>query len=297
MEIREKVSLKEFAWWKIGGPADYFCLPRTIEEVTQAAEFARSKNLPITVLGGGTNVLISDDGIEGLVIGMKQLTGVESEERDGTVMITALAGSPKSELTKIFLRRKLAPALFLCGLPGDVGGGVVMNAGVAEAVVPREFVEMTDWVEFIDLNSPHLQIKVLTRGQMGWKYRASSGWQPGIIVRAGFSWPLEVDEEIPRKVKDATKNRLARQPLELPSCGSTFKNPPGNSAGALIDQAGLKGYRQGGAQVSPKHANFIVNTGGATARDVHSIIRHVQGEVLAKFGVQLETEVKFLGRW
>jgi UDP-N-acetylmuramate dehydrogenase len=105
------------------------------------------------------------------------------------------------------------------------------------------------------------------------------------------------DDEIPRKVKEATKNRLARQPLDLPSCGSTFKNPDGGKAGALIEKAGLKGFRIGGAQVSPKHANFIVNTGGASAQDVITIIRHVQSEVKSQFGFTLETEVKFLGRW
>lgn len=297
MEIREKVPLKDWAWWKIGGPADYFCLPKTIDEVREAIRFAQEKKIPITVLGGGTNVLISDAGVEGLVIGMKQLTGVEARDEGGRVCVTALAGSNKSELTKIYMRRKLAPALFLCGLPGDVGGGVVMNAGVAEQVEPREFVEITDWVEYIDLSSPNLELKHVKRENLQWKYRHSSGWQPGIIVRAGLSWPDRPDDEIPRKVKDATKNRLARQPLELPSCGSTFKNPDGHKAGALIDQAGLKGYRIGGAQVSPKHANFIVNTGGATATDVNSIIRHVQSEVRSKFNVQLETEVKYLGRW
>lgn len=294
MEIRRDVSLKEWAWWKIGGPAEYFCQPATLEEVREAARFALEKNLPLTVLGGGTNVLISDGGIKGLTIAMKSLAGVQSEERDGRLLMTALAGSPKSELTKLFMRRKLAPALFLCGLPGDVGGGVVMNAGVAERIEPREFVEIVDWVEYLDLSRPELPIVRKNKSELIWKYRASSGWQPGIVVRAGLSWSLSPDDEIPRKVKDATKNRLARQPLDLPSGGSTFKNPDNGKAGALIEQAGLKGYKVGGAQVSPKHANFIVNLGGATASDVQTIIRHVRSEVEAKFGVKLETEIKFL---
>src|SRR5579864_7586154 len=121
MEIQEKVLLKDFTFWKIGGPADYFCLPTSVDEVRSALEFARTRGLPVTVLGGGTNVLISDDGIEGLVICMKKLVGVTTEVRDGRVFVEALAGSGKSELVKIFLKRKLAPALFLCGLPGDVG--------------------------------------------------------------------------------------------------------------------------------------------------------------------------------
>lgn len=297
MEIREQVSLKDWAWWKIGGPADYFCLPKTIEEVREAVRTARDKGWLITVLGGGTNVLISDQGVQGLVICMKQLTGIERSDSNGLINLSVLAGTPKSDLTKIFMKAKLAPALFMCGLPGDVGGGVVMNAGVAEQVVPREFVEITDWIEYFDLNDPELKLIRKTKDELKWKYRASAGWQPGIVVRAGLSWPLEEDPEIPNKVREATRNRLHRQPLELPSCGSTFKNPEGHKAGALIDQAGLKGFRIGGAQVSPKHANFIVNTGGATANDVNSIIKHVKSEVKAKFNVELETEVRFLGRW
>jgi len=297
MEFREKVALKDWTWWKIGGPADFFCLPKSIDQVREAARFAATRGIPMTILGGGTNVLVSDAGVEGLVIGMKHLNHAEVSEEGGRVRVTALAGTPKSELTKIYMKRKLAPALFLCGLPGDVGGGVVMNAGIGEKVHPREFVEITDWIEYLDLNDQDFPIRRKDKGQVQWTYRHSSGWQPGIIVRAGISWPNEVDEEIPTKVREATKNRLKRQPLDLPSCGSTFKNPPGQFAGALIEQAGLKGYAQGGAQVSPKHANFIVNTGGASAADVQAIIRHVQSEVKSKFQVQLETEVRFLGRW
>lgn len=295
MEIHQNVSLRDFAWWKIGGPADFFCLPKTIEDVLAAVRFAEEKKLPITVLGGGTNVLISDQGIEGLTIGLRQFTGAEVQESDGFVRVTALAGTPKSELTKIFLKRKLAPALFLCGLPGDVGGGVVMNAGVAEMIRPREFVELTEWVEWIDLNTKNRVRKPAQ--DLQWSYRHSSGWQPGIIVRAGLMWPNEPDDTISRKVTEATKVRRSKQPLELPSCGSTFKNPEGHKAGALIDQAGLKGYSRGGAQVSMKHANFIVNNGGATAADVKHIIEHVQNEVKRQFAVDLQCEVKFLGRW
>jgi len=295
VEIRENVVLKDYAWWKIGGPADFFCLPKTPDHVREAVEFAKSKGLKITVLGGGTNVLISDQGVQGLVICMRQLTGVEVQEGEGEIRIEALAGTPKTELTKIFVKRKLAPALFLCGLPGDVGGGVVMNAGVGEMIVPREFVEIIEWVEWLDLNSG--TFKRAKRDGLQWHYRHSTGWEPGIIVKAGVVWPLQADPEIPRKVTEATKVRRSKQPLELPSCGSTFKNPEGGKAGQLIEQAGLKGFRIGGAQISPKHANFIVNTGGATALDVHQIINKVRDEVKRQSGFSLETEVRYLGRW
>lgn len=295
MEIRENVLLKDFAWWKIGGPADFFCLPKSVNEVQEAVEFARSRGVPITVLGGGTNVLISDQGIEGLVICMKQLIGTELKEDENWVRVEALAGTAKSELTKIFLKRKLAPALFLCGLPGDVGGGVVMNAGVAEQIEPREFVEITGWVDVLDLQKN--TVRRMAKADLNWHYRRSEGWQPGIIVRAEIVWPNRPDDTIPRRVTEATKVRRSKQPLEMPSCGSTFKNPHPQSAGALIEKAGLKGYAIGGAQVSPKHANFIVNKGGACASDVDTIIRHIRQEVRKQFQVDLETEVRYLGRW
>lgn len=298
MEFRERVALKDWTWWKIGGPADYFCAPTTVEEIRQAVQFTWDKKIPLTVLGGGTNVLVSDAGVEGLVIAMKHLNQVEQmSEENGRLSVVALAGTPKSELTKIFMKRKLAPALFLCGLPGDIGGGIVMNAGIGEKVEPREFVEIVDWFEYLDLSSSGLELRRKDKDQIKWHYRHSDGWQPGIVVRAQVSWINQIDEEIPRRVREATRSRLARQPLDLPSCGSTFKNPPGHHAGALIEKAGLKGYRVGGAQVSPKHANFIVNTGGATSADVRSIMVHVQEEVRRQFGVSLETEVKCLGRW
>lgn len=295
MEIRENVLLKDFAWWKIGGPADFFCLPKSVNEVQEAVEFARARGLKVTVLGGGTNVLISDQGIEGLVICTKQLTGTEVHEDENLVRVLALAGTPKSELTKVFLKRKLAPALFLCGLPGDVGGGVVMNAGVAEKIEPREFVEIVSWVDVLDLNQN--AVRRMAKAELDWHYRRSEGWQPGVIVRAEILWPNQPDETIPRRVTEATKVRRSKQPLEMPSCGSTFKNPHPQSAGALIERAGLKGFTVGGAQVSTKHANFIVNLGGASASDVDTVIRHVRKEVQRQFQVDLETEVRYLGRW
>jgi UDP-N-acetylmuramate dehydrogenase len=297
MEIREQEPLNKYAWWKIGGPADFFCLPTTVAEVQEAARFALDKKIPITVLSGGTNVLISDKGIAGLVICTKNFKGVESREENGRVIIECLGGTPKAELTKIFLVKKLAPALFLCGLPGSVDGGVVMNAGVSEQIEPREFVEITDWFEYIDLADPNLSVKRKTRNEITWTYRHTSGWEPGIVVRAGISWELKPEADLQQKVKDASKNRLARQPLDLPSCGSVFKNPPGSKAGQLIDQCGLKGFTVGGAQVSPKHANFIVNIGGAKAADVHAVISHVKSTVSKQFSISMETEVRYLGRW
>ncbi|MCM2354444.1 MAG: UDP-N-acetylmuramate dehydrogenase [Pseudobdellovibrio sp.] len=294
LKISQNVNLAEYTSWLVGGNADNFCLPETLDDLKEAITFAKDKNLKITILGGGTNVLVSDDGIEGLTICLRRLSKISSFEKDGRLHIEALSGTAKSELLKTFLKQKLAPALFLAGLPGDVGGGVVMNAGVAEAFVPREFMDFVDWVEVLTLD---LQTIRLQKNQLTVKYRHTDGWQPHIIVNVGMSWPLENDPTILDKVREANKIRLSKQPLDMPSCGSVFKNPEGHKAAQLIDSTGLKGYRVGDAQVSLKHANFIVNLEKATAKNIWDVITHVQKTVEKEKGVKLTTEVVKLGRW
>ncbi len=303
MKLEKQVALAPLTWWKIGGPAEHFIQPRDQEELEQALQWAQSQSWPVTVLGGGSNVLIPDEGLPGLVISLRELRGLKSEiipqeePPFQRLCITALAGTPKSDLTKVFLEHKLAPALFLCGLPGDTGGGVVMNAGVSESIQPREFVEIVDWVEVLRINSENSNEASLLRfanTDLRWTYRHSSGWQPGVIFRVSLSWPLQPQENIMSEVKLATRNRLKKQPLNWPSCGSVFKNPEGYKAGALIEQSGLKGFSIGQAQVSELHSNFIINRGGATAKDVRSLIEHIQNTVRDKFAVELQTEVRFL---
>lgn len=279
----------------MGGKARYFAQPQNIKELHDAVNWAEENKQAPTILSGGSNVLISDKGIDGLVVQLSKLTGTSQKEENNYLKITAWAGSPKSDLTKIFLKRKLAPAIFLAGLPGDVGGGVVMNAGVGDQVVPKEFVEIVEWVEVFDLKEKKL--KIFQNRDLKWSYRKCEGWQPGIVVQVGFTWPLKEESDVVEKVFAANRNRMKRQPLELPSCGSVFKNPPNDKAGRLIEAVGLKGYRVGDAEVSEKHANFIVNKGGAKAQDIHQVIEHVKAEVLARFQVKLETEVVYLGQW
>jgi len=294
LKILKNVNCAEYTSWLVGGEAEHFCLPENIQQLQEAMDFSKQQNLPVTILGGGSNVLISDQGIPGLTICLRRFSGVSFETRDGRIFIQALSGTAKSELLKIFLKNKLAPALFLAGLPGDVGGGVVMNAGVAESFHPREFMEFVDSIEVMN---PKGEIHQINKSDLKISYRHTDGWQPNIITTVNMSWPLEEDLEILNKVKEANKTRLSKQPLDMPSCGSVFKNPEGFKAAQLIDQCGLKGFRIGDAQVSLKHANFIVNLDQARAADIWDVILHVQKTVLEQKNVQLKTEVVRLGRW
>lgn len=294
LNISKNVNLAQYTSWLIGGDAEYFCLPTAPEELREALAFAREQGLPVTILGGGSNVLVSDRGIKGLTIGLRRFSALSSEVRDGKIFIECLSGTAKSELLKIFLKNQLAPALFLAGLPGDVGGGVVMNAGVAEMFEPREFMELVD---SIDVMTADGEVRTLNKSELNIRYRHTDGWQPHIVMRARISWPYEKKPEILTQVREANKIRLSKQPLDMPSCGSVFKNPEGHKVAQLIDQCGLKGFRIGDAQISLKHANFIVNLGEAKAEDVWSLIRHAQKTVKEQRGVDITTEVIRLGEW
>lgn len=291
LEFKKNIVLAPYTSWLVGGPAEYFCLPKNKDEIIQAVEFAEKQKLKLTVLGGGSNVLIADEGISGLVICLKNFSGLQIESQSPRLELRVLSGTGKSELLKTFLKFKLAPALFLAGLPGDVGGGVVMNAGVAEAFLPREFVEIVDWVEVLKKQNTNWSVQIFRKEELRWSYRHSNGWQPGIITEVGISWENNPDETILAKVKEANRLRLSKQPLDMPSCGSVFVNPPGHKAAQLIDQCGLKGFQIGDAQVSMKHANFIVNLGTAKAADIWSVIEHVKKIVFQKTKIALNTEV------
>ncbi len=294
MKILENVKLTDYTSWLIGGHADYFCLPTNPSELKEILIEAQQKKWPVTVFSGGSNVLISDQGIRGLTICLRKFSAIQSEIKDNKIIIQCLAGTAKSELLKLFLKNQLAPALFLAGLPGDIGGGVTMNAGVAEAFHPREFLDFVDWVEIMDFGG---QSRRVEKEKLSVGYRHCDGWQPGIITKVQISWPMDQDKDVILKVREANKLRLTKQPLDLPSCGSVFRNPDGFKAAQLIDQCGLKGFHIGDAQVSLKHANFIVNLGGASAIDTWNVMMHVQDTVKEIKNIKLQTEVVRLGEW
>ncbi len=296
-QVREpycSYSLSGLNSWKVGGKADFFCQPENKEEIFYYLQWARKQNRLVTFLGGGTNVLISDKGIEGLVIGLQKLKTFREWEEADRLHINALAGVSKSQIMQIFLKHKLAPALFLCGLPGDVGGGVVMNAGVGQDIFPKEFKDIVDWIRVIKED----KIVLIKKEEIKWEYRLSKGWGPGLIYEVGMSWPVEPLPDVQERLKNMALKRTQSQPLQSASCGSVFKNPlTGEKSGALIEQCGLKGYQIGQACISKKHANFIVNMGGATAIDIHQLIQYTRKTVQEKYNILLEPEVKYLGRW
>lgn len=279
--------MKNHTSFKIGGPADELCVVHSAEEVSALIEYAKNRNIPYTVIGNGSNLLVGDGGIRGLVI--KTASGFDGCEVRGET-IFADAGILLSKLASIARKNSLAGLEFASGIPGTLGGAVYMNAGAYGG----EMKDVVKKVTYFDGG----EIKTAVGAELGFGYRKSmfTGTEK-IILSAEIALEKGELSEIEAKTEDFKERRASKQPLSVPSAGSTFKRPEGYFAGKLIEDAGLKGCRCGGAQVSEKHSGFVVNTGGATAKDVLGLIRHIQDVVFEKYGVRLETEVKTLGEF
>lgn len=297
VHIEKNKTLKDLNWLRVGGVAEFFALPKTVEELKSAWQWAWQNKKKIWVISGGSNVLVQDGVLKGLMISLHDLKGVTKVETGENILLHCLAGTPKSEVAKYFLQNRLPPAVFLTGIPGDMGAGVVMNAGIGENRTPREFCEIVKQITVLRLDeiSGDCSLHTIEGHKIKWEYRHSSNWQPGIIIQVTVGWPNHPDLQVPDDVRAQTKKRVRTQPLDLPNCGSVFRNPLGHKSAQLIESCGLKGFRIGGAAVSLKHANFIVNDQGATASDIKKIIDHVRETVLAKKGVNLVTEVVTIG--
>ena len=204
-----------------------------MEELREILACAKETNQKVSVLGGGTNVLVSDRGVRGLVIHMRSFSGIEEKMKTTDCTWSVFREPPRLLALRSFLKRKLEPAVFLTGLPGDIGGGVVMNAGVDGSRVPREFCEMVDWVEVLRMDGRGPER--IESSSLEWGYRYSRGWQPGVITKVGLSWSMEPNENIMGAMKEATRNRIVKQPINQPSCGSVFRNPKPHFAGQLIE--------------------------------------------------------------
>lgn len=289
---REQVLVDErmdrHTTFRIGGPADFFVIPETIEQLAETVRICREQKAPFYILGNGSNLLVGDKGYRGVIIQVyKNLNAVHT---DGQV-ISAQAGAMLSVIAKQALSHGLAGFEFASGIPGTLGGAVVMNAGAYGG-------EMKDIIRKVTVLTPEGKIQTISGDQMEFGYRTSIVEKKSLIV---LSAVIELEngnsEEIRSRMEELKRKRTSRQPLELPSAGSTFKRPQGYFAGKLIMDAGLQGFTVGGAQVSEKHCGFVVNRGGASAADVRELMRQVTEKVQERYGVTLEPEVKMLGEF
>lgn len=285
----ERVKLDQpmdrYTTFRIGGPADVMFFPETPQEILVAQALATESGVPVTVIGCGSNLLVSDAGIRGLVIALgKPFSRIEVRGN----AIFAQAGARLSAVANAALAHGLTGLEFASGIPGSVGGGAYMNAGAYGG-------QLSDVLTEVELLRDGMAVRV-PASEMDFGYRHSAAMESGaLITGATFALQPGAPEEIRARMDDLNGRRRDKQPLEYPSAGSTFKRPEGYFAGALIEQAGLKGCRIGGAMVSEKHAGFIVNAGNATAQDVFELIMRVQHTVLDRSGVWLEPEVRLIG--
>lgn len=271
--------------FKIGGTADVMLLPQSASQIVDAIGICRDIGMPYFVMGNGSNLLVRDGGIRGLVIKTESMNAVRFEGRK----ITAEAGLKLSTLSREAIQKNLAGLEFAGGIPGSVGGAVFMNAGAYGGEVKDTLISVT----YIDDALCSHEI-VPSLSDMGYRTSvfAQSGW---IITQAQFALHLDMDGMARAHFDRYAELRKEKQPLNFPSAGSVFKRPAGHFAGKLIEDVDPKGFSIGGAQISEKHAGFIINKGGATACDVLELIRFVQDKVFARTGIWLETEIKIIG--
>lgn len=282
------VPMARYTSLRIGGPADAVATPASREDLATLLDLCEQHQLPTLSIGAGFNLLVSDAGIDGVVIRLSRFRRLEERSRTA---VFAEAGVTHASLTRFCVERGLSGLEFGAGIPGVVGGWVTMNAGIGT----REVVDVALEVEIIGPGRE--PARTLTRDELDFSYRSFRNLPPGAVV---VSVLFEVTRSEPDAVRSEVDRLLAQrartQPLNILSCGSVFKNPEGDFAGRLIEAAGLKGEREGGAQISPLHANFIANTGGATAADVRRLMERAREAVEKASGVSLEPEVRIVGR-
>ena len=280
-EIREEEPLAPYTTWRIGGPAEVLATPAGRDDVLTAIGWARERGLPWRVLGNGSNLLVRDEGVRGLVLRLRRALD-ETTVEDGT--IAAGAGASFPALANLAARHGLSGLEFAAGIPGTLGGALVMNAGWHE-------FETKDAVVSVDVLEEDGTVATRDAAACAFRYRGSSlRGRPVVVLGAKLTLRSDDPAAVRARLDRFAAHRKATQPTELPSCGSTYLKPPGDFAGRLIEAVGLKGRRVGGIEVSEKHANFFVNTGGGTSRDVLALTELVEAEVLTKFGVALTRE-------
>lgn len=286
IELLKNEPLSKYTFTETGGPADLVAFPKNTDEVRELLSMAKRDDLPITVLGNASNLIIKDGGIRGLVIILTEMNEITSHDD----LVIAQAGARYIDTTIVAEQHGLTGMEFAAGIPGSIGGAVFMNAGAYGG-------ETAEVIESVTVLTPENEIKTLSNSELDFGYRHSAVQdQNDIVLEATFKLSTGDKDEIQAEMDRLNELRESKQPLDLPSCGSVFKRPEGYFAGKLIHDAGLQGYQSGGAQVSKKHAGFIVNIDNATATDYLNVIKHVQETVYAKNKVHLETEVRIIGQ-
>ena len=284
--VRTDEPMKQHTTFRIGGAGDYFVSPQTTDQIKNIIELCKSEAMPWYVIGNGSNLLVSDQGYRGVIIQLDR--NMEEITVDGTE-IRAAAGALLSSIAVAARRASLAGFEFAGGIPGTLGGAVVMNAGAYGG-------EMKDVLKEVTVMTGDGEIRVIPASELEMGYRTSIIKKAGyLVLGATISLKEGNLEEIKALTRELSEKRTSKQPLEFPRAGSTFKRPEGYFAGKLIMDSGLRGYQIGGARVSDKHCGFVINAGDATAQDVVALMDHVTEVVREKYGVTLEPEVKFLG--
>jgi UDP-N-acetylmuramate dehydrogenase len=288
--IRPAVSLSKFTTWKVGGLAQWYLEPRTIAEAQIGMSWARQCRLPVTIIGAGSNLLISDKGLPGLTICTRHLHHTETQFDTETGIITVDAGKMVGNVAWLAARRGWSGLEWAAGIPGTVGGAVVMNAG-AHTHSTEEILVST---EVLNLDG---SISVIANKDLNYSYRTSNlQGDSRLVISATFQLKqAENPEDIKARTFRDLEKRHSKQPYDRPSCGSVFRNPTPLYAAALIEGLGLKGHRIGDAEVSTLHANFIINRQNATASDIYELIYYVQSRIKEAYDIELEPEVKMLG--
>ena len=285
--VRPLEPLASHTTFQIGGPADAFVSPRSVEEVSQVVCACEQSSVPWRVIGCGSDLLVADEGVEGVVIEVRD--NLSAIRVDGA-RIVAGAGATNAAVAEAACAAGLSGYEFACGIPGTVGGAAIMNAGAYDG----EFSQVCVCVTCV---TPEGRIVEVSRDEAEWSYRHSMFDAARYVVVAATLELTPADSAgIKARMDELTAKREAKQPIDMPSAGSTFKRPEGHFAAALIDQAGLRGLAVGGAQVSTKHTGFVVNAGDATSADAQALIAEVQRRVLESSGVALEPEVRMWGR-
>ena len=288
-EIKRNIALSNFTTWRVGGPAEWISEPKSIEEVEGLIYWAKQQNIRCNIIGAGSNLLISDNGLRGLSLCMRQLRGAKLDSISGSV--EALAGESLPSLARRTAKEGLHGLEWAVGIPGTVGGAVTMNAGAAGNSISEK-------IQSIDvLSIPKGKIFKLNCKDLDFKYRESLLQKEELVL---LSARFKLEPGYPRKELNQITNshlnhRITTQPYNQHTCGSVFRNPEPLKAGALIEAIGLKGFRIGGAEISKIHANFIINKGHASSKDIQKLISIIQNKVKDSYGVLLQTEVKAYG--